>query len=167
MAPPQAIPILGQMKDTSVQATHLWSSGGCHLAKRPRPDFNNGSGDNSNCGCILGPRHLFEFGLNNDPSPGNSSLGSDGSTSVHLNLWSPKILIIHLMSAISCPRLDFNNCPWDNLDNSPILTHRRLFVSDSNHGPSPGLCNLDQRYTCSGLPLMSPGGCNIGQVPQA
>ena len=32
-----------------------------YLAKRPRPDFNNGSGDNSNCGCILGPRHLFEF----------------------------------------------------------------------------------------------------------
>ena len=108
------------------------------LAGRPRPDFNNGSGDNSNCGCILGPRHLFEFDLNNDPSPGNSSLGSDGSTSVHLNLWSPKILIIHLMSAISGPRLDFNNCPWDNLNNSRILTHRRLFVSDSNNGPSPG-----------------------------
>ena len=82
-----------------------------YLAKPPRPDFNNGSGDNSNCGCILGPRHLFEFDLNNDPSPGNSSLGSDGSTSVHLNLWSPKILIIHLMSAISGPRFDFYNCP--------------------------------------------------------
>ena len=76
-----------------------------YLAKRPRPDFNNGSGDNSNCGCILGPQHLLEFGLNNDPSPGNSSLGSDRSTSVHLNLWSPKILIIHLMSAISDPGL--------------------------------------------------------------
>ena len=70
MAPPQAIPILGQMKDTSVQAPHLWSFGGVpYLAKRPRPDFNNGSGDNSNCGCILGPQHLFEFDLNNDPSP--------------------------------------------------------------------------------------------------
>ena len=106
--------------------------------------FNNGSGDNSNCGCILGPRHLFEFGLNNDPSPGNSGLGSDGSTSVHLNLWSPKILMIHLMSAIFGPKLDFNNCPWDNLNNSHILTHQRLFVSDSNNGPSPGLCNLGQ-----------------------
>ena len=31
MAPPQAIPILGQMKDTSVQAPHLWSSGGCNI----------------------------------------------------------------------------------------------------------------------------------------
>ena len=26
-----------------------------YLAKRSRPDFNNGSGDTSNCGCILGP----------------------------------------------------------------------------------------------------------------
>ena len=76
-----------------------------YLAKRPRPDFNNGSGDNSNCGYNLGPRHLFEFDLNNYLSPGNSSLGSDGgSTFVHLNLWSPKILIIHLMSAISGPK---------------------------------------------------------------
>ena len=48
------------------------------------------------------------------------------------------------MSAISGPRLDFNNCPWDNLNNSRILTHRRLFVSDSNNGPSTGLCNLGQ-----------------------
>ena len=69
-----------------------------YLVKRPRPDFNNGSGDNSNGGCILGSQHLFEFDLNNDPSPGNSSLGSDGSTSVHLNLWSLKILIIHLIT---------------------------------------------------------------------
>ena len=86
---------------------------------------------------------------------GNCSLGSDGSTSVHLNLWSPKILIIHLMSAISGPRLDFNNCPWDNLNNSRILTYRRLFVSDSNNGPSPGLCNLGQmKDTAVQVPLM-------------
>ena len=84
-----------------------------YLAKRPRPDFSNGPGDKSNCGRILGFRHLLEFDLNNGLSPGNSNLGSDGSTSVHLNLWSPKILIIHLVSAILAkgPRLDFNNCP--------------------------------------------------------
>ena len=136
----------------------LWVS---YLAKRPRPDFNNGSGDKSNCGCILGHWHLLEFDLNNDPSPGHSSLGSDGSTSsVHLNLWSPKILIIHLMSAISGPRLDFNNCPWDNLNNSHILTQRRLFVSDSNNGPSPGLCNLGQMKDTpvQVSHLRSPGG---------
>ena len=136
------------MKDTLVHPSPptyclLVGAGRC-LAKRPRPDFNNGSGDNSKCGCILGPRHLFEFDLNNDPSLGNSSLGSDGSTSVHPNLWSPKTLIIHLMNAMSGPRLDFNNCPWDNLNNSCILTHQRLFVSDSSNGPSPGLCNLGQ-----------------------
>ena len=134
-----------------------------YLAKHPRPDFNNGSGDNSNCDCILSPQHLFEFDLNNDPSPGNSSLGSDGSTSVHLNLWFLKILIIHLMSAISGPRLHFYNCPWDNLNNSCILTHRRLFVSDSNNSPSPGLCNLGQMKDApvQVSHLWSPGGCNI------
>ena len=126
-----------------------------YLVKRLRSYFNNGSGDNSNCGCILGPRHLSEFDLNNDPSPGNSSLGSDGSTSVHLNLWSPKILIIHLMSAISGPRLDFNN--------SRILTYRSLFVSYSNNGPSPGLCNLGQMKDTpvQVSHLWSPGKCNI------
>ena len=128
-----------------------------YLAKHSRSDFNNGSGDNSNCGCILGPRHLFEFDFNNDPSTGNSSLGPDGSTSFHLNLWSPKILIIHLMSTISGPRLDLNNCSWDKLNNSRILTYWHLFVSDSINGPSPGLFNLGQmkdtksRYRYKGI----------------
>ena len=127
-----------------------------YVAKRPRPDFNNGSGDNSNCGYI-------EFDLNNNPSPGNFSPGSDGSTSVHLNLWSPKILIIHLMSAISGPRLGFNNCPWDNLNNRHILTHQRLFVSGSDNSPSSGLCNLGQMKDTpvQVSHLWSPGGCNI------
>ena len=134
-----------------------------YLAKCPRPDFNNGSGDNSNCGCILGLRHSPEFDLNNEPSPGNSSLGLDGSTSVHLNLWSLKILIMHLMSAISGPRLDFNNCPWDNLNNSRILTHQRLFLSDSNNGLSSGICNLAQMTDTpvQVSHLWSLGGCYI------
>ena len=59
MAPTQAIPILGQMKDTSVQVSHLWSSGGVpYLTKSPRPDFNNGPEDNSNSGRILGPAFI-------------------------------------------------------------------------------------------------------------
>ena len=153
MAPPQAIPILGQMKDTSVQAPYLWSSGGCHIWHFLTLIMVQGI---TNCGCIFSPQHLFEFDLNNDPSPGNSSLGSDGSTSVHLNLWFLKIIIIHLMSAISGPRIDFYNCPWDNLNNSHILTYRHLFLSNSNDSPSPGLCNLGQikDTPCSGLPLM-------------
>ena len=122
--------------------------------KCPRSDFYNGSGDNLNCGCILGSLHLFEFDLNNDPSPGNSSLGSDGSTSVHLNLWSLKTLIIHLTSVISGPRLDFNNCPCDNLNNSCNLTLWRLFVSNSSNGPRSLQSWSNERYTCSGLPLM-------------
>ena len=64
------------------------------------------------------------------------------------------------MSAISGSRLDFNNYPWDNLNNSCILTHQRLF---ENNGPSPGLCNLGQMKD---TPVQvshswSPGGCNI------
>ena len=61
------------------------------------------------------------------------------------------------------PGLTFNNSPWDNLNNDRILTHRRLFESDSNNGPFPGLCNLGQMKA---TPVQvsnfwSPGGCNI------
>ena len=34
MAPPQAIPILGQMEDTPVQVFYLWIPGGCHICPR-------------------------------------------------------------------------------------------------------------------------------------
>ena len=34
MAPPQAIPILGQMEDTPVQVSYLWTPGGCHICPR-------------------------------------------------------------------------------------------------------------------------------------
>ena len=34
MAPPQAIPILGQMEDTPVQVSYLWIPGGCHICPR-------------------------------------------------------------------------------------------------------------------------------------
>ena len=73
------------------------------------------------------------------------------------------------MSVIFGPRLDFNNCPWDNLNNDCILTHWRLFESDSNNGPSPGFCNLGQMKATSVQVshLWSPGGCNTGQVPEA
>ena len=46
-----------------------------YLAKGPRPDFNNGPGDNSNSGCISAPRRLLESDLNNGPTPGYSDLG--------------------------------------------------------------------------------------------
>ena len=46
-----------------------------YLDKCPRPDFNNGPGDNLNSGCIL-PRRLFEsnsiYGLS--PGPGGVPL---------------------------------------------------------------------------------------------
>ena len=31
MVNPQAISVLDQMEDTSVQSPYLWSSGGCHI----------------------------------------------------------------------------------------------------------------------------------------
>ena len=34
MAPPQAIPILGQIEDTPVQVSYLWIPGGCHICPR-------------------------------------------------------------------------------------------------------------------------------------
>ena len=72
MAPPQAIPIFGQMEDTSVQVSHLWSPGiwprapglislmtqgdsncGRIMAPSPSPQINNGPGVSSNSGHIL------------------------------------------------------------------------------------------------------------------
>ena len=111
-----------------------------YLAKGSRPDLNNGPADNSNCGPILSPWRLFESELNNGPSPRHSNLGSDGSTFVQV----PTCGL--LVSAISGqgPRLDFNSCPWDNLNSGRILVHRRLFESDSNNSSSPGHSNLGQ-----------------------
>ena len=34
MAPPQAIPIFGQMEDTPVQVSYLWIPGWCHICPR-------------------------------------------------------------------------------------------------------------------------------------
>ena len=84
MAPPQGIQILSQTEDTSGLPLRVswWVP---YLAKGHRPEFNNSPGENTNCGRILGPRRLFECDLNNGPSPGHSSLGSDGSNSVQVS----------------------------------------------------------------------------------
>ena len=55
MTPPQAIPILGQMEDTPVQISHLWSWWVPYLNKGCRPDFNNDLGGDSNSGPVLAP----------------------------------------------------------------------------------------------------------------
>ena len=104
MAPPQVIPILGQMEDTSIQVSHLWSPGGCVSSQRPRLDFNNGPGNNSSSGCILYPRRLFESDSNN------------GSTSVQVEvlLFSsgvPSMVSWWVQYLVKGPRPDFNNGP--------------------------------------------------------
>ena len=112
------------MEDTSVQVSHQWSPTGCNIWPRaPRSDFNNGPGDNSNSDCTFAHRRLFEYDSNNGPSSGHSNLGQMEDTSVQV----PTCGI--LMSSISGQgsRLDFNNCPWDNLNSGRILAHRRLF----------------------------------------
>ena len=77
MAPLQAIPILGQMEVLLFRCPTygLLVSAMSGQGPQARSDFNNGPGDNSSCGHILGPRHLFESDLNNGPSPGHSDLG--------------------------------------------------------------------------------------------
>ena len=89
---------------------------GPYLARGPRPDFNNGPRDNSNCGRTLGPQHLFESDLNNALSPGHSALGLDESTSIQVShLWSPGGCNILGL------RPDFNNDPADNSDSGCIF----------------------------------------------
>ena len=61
------------------------------------------------------------------------------------------------------PKLDFNNCLWDNLNSGCILAHRRLFHFDSNNGPSPSHSSLGQMEDTpvQVSHLWSPGECNI------
>ena len=77
MAPPQAVPILGQMEDTLVlESLPLMVWWVPYLNKGCRPDFNNGLGGDSDSG-VLASWRLFESDSNNVPSPGHSSLVSD------------------------------------------------------------------------------------------
>ena len=79
MAPPQAIPILGQMEDTPVLVSHLWS-GGYHIyvAKDPMLDFNDDPGNDLNSSRSLGPWRLFETALNNGSFQSHSNPVSVG-----------------------------------------------------------------------------------------
>ena len=79
MAPRQAIPILGQMEDISVQVTHLWFPGGYNNWRRT-PGLTSVM-NNSDSGRIFASWHLFESDSNNGPSPGRSNLGQIEDTS--------------------------------------------------------------------------------------
>ena len=76
MAPPQAIPILGQMEDTPVQVSYLWIPGGCHICPRAAGLTSIMAQQVTRIVAPFCPRRLFESNLNNGPSPGHSNLVS-------------------------------------------------------------------------------------------
>ena len=90
MAPLQAIPIFGQMGDTSVQVSHLWSTIGCHI-------WPTASGLTSiivhGLTWIVAsfwPLAFIESDSNNGPSLGHSSLSQREHTPVQVSyLCSP------------------------------------------------------------------------------
>ena len=106
----------------------------------PRPDFNNGPENKSNCGCILCP------GVYSSPTRIMAP-----PTAIPV-LAQMEVLLLRcptdglLVGAILAkgPRPDFNNCPWANLNGGRILTPRCLFESDSNNGLLPSHSNLSQ-----------------------
>ena len=74
MVPPQATPVLCQMKSTSVQVSYLWFPGGGQ-----GPHLNGGLGNDSDSGCIMQvsiwpvtipPGHPGAFAPKCVPSPG-------------------------------------------------------------------------------------------------
>ena len=118
MAPPQATPILCQMKYTSVQVSYLCSWWLPYLTKGPTPDFNIGPGNHSNSGCIFALQRLFKSNLNNSPSPSHSNLVSDGvyiCSGLLLTVcwWVPYL-------PKSC-RPDFNDGPGGDSNSGPVL----------------------------------------------
>ena len=131
-----------------------------HLAKGPGPDFNTGQRDNSNCGCILGPRPLFEPDSNNQPSLGQSNLGQMednfcSGVSQMVSCWVQYLARGH--------RPKFNNGPgiarivaaflpagvYSSV--TLIMAPRQARFRSWSNG----------RYFCSGAHLWSPGECNI------
>ena len=108
---------------------------------------------NSNSAHILAPAFLqIQLDLNDDASPGHSSLGSDRRytcSSLSLMVW-------WLPYLAKSPMPDFNNCPGNSLNSSRSLDLRRLLETDLNNGPSPSHSNSvsDGICVCSGLLVM-------------
>ena len=108
------------------------------------PDINNGPGVNRIVPTFW-PQHLFKFNSNNGPSPGHSSLGSDGRYTCLDLLLTVSWWVPHLPK--DC-RPDFKNGLGGDSNSGAVLAPQRLFESNSNNGP-PGHSNLvsDEVYT--------------------
>ena len=148
MAPPQAIPVLGQMEDTPVQVSHLWwvpyLNNGC------RPDFNNGLEGDSNSGPVLAPWRLLQSDSKNGPSPSHSNVVSEevyicSSLLLMMSWWLPYL--------DKGPMPDFNSGPGNDSNIGCILALQCLFGSNLNNSPSPSHSSLVPNgvYICSGL----------------
>ena len=105
MAPLQAILILGQMENTSVQVSYLCSTGGCHIWPRA-PALTSIMG--RTVAAFLPSSEFIRVKLEQWPLLRPFQSWSDGTyfcSGAHL--WSPGECNIWLRA----PRLDFNNCP--------------------------------------------------------
>ena len=76
MAPPQAIPILGQMEDTPVQVSYLWFPGGYYICPRAAGLNSIMAWGDSNSGPVLAPGVYLSPTRITAPS-GHSNLVSD------------------------------------------------------------------------------------------
>ena len=74
MAPLQVIPISVRGKIHPFRSPTYGLIVGAISGQGPRPDFNNGPGDNPKSGRISAPQRLLESDSNNAP-PGHSDLG--------------------------------------------------------------------------------------------
>ena len=122
-----------------------------YLAKGPRLDTNNDPGV-TRIVLSFWPQHLFKLNSNNGPSPGHSSLGSDGRYTCS----SLQLMVCWVSYLNKGLRPDSNNGLGSDSNNGPVLALWRLFESDTNNDLSPGHSNLvsDEVYICSSLLVM-------------
>ena len=141
MAPPQASQILGQMEDTSIQASHLWSPGGCNIWQGPWNNLNSGR---------IFPRRLFQSDSNDGPSSRHSNLGQMKDTPVQVShLWWVQYLA-------KDPRPDINNGLGDNWNSGRILVPSVYSTPFQIIAPSQAIPILECRRRLPQLALSPP-----------
>ena len=139
MAPPQAIPILGQMEDTPVQVSYLWIPGGCHICSRAaRPDLNH---ELTRIVAPYWPPNVY-LSLTRIMTPPQAI---PILCQIRVYICSCLIYLWFPGGCHICPRsagLTSIMVLGGDSNSGPVLVPRRLFESESNNGPSPGHSNL-------------------------
>ena len=105
------------------------------------------------------PQHLFQFNSNNDPSPGHSSLGSDGrytcSSLPLMVFWVPYLNKGYMP--------EFNNGLGGDSNSGPVLAPVVYLSPTRIMAPpraTPVLCEM-QNTSVQVSYLWFPGGCHI------